>query len=609
MSSQTRVAVCDAETDPFKHGRVPLPFVWGFYDGRDYDSFWGEDELATEFLLEHLYEYPSKLTLYAHNGGKFDFFYFLKYFDKDSIRLINGRISQASLFDGKIQLRDSFNIIPVPQKVFGKDDIEYWKMEKEYRNKYRPEILSYLQTDCLELYGIVDDFIDRYGKKLTLATAAMKDLKETVELKARRSFEPMSEIQDDRFRPYYYGGRCEAFRKGELKPEGGKFYIYDIKSAYPFAMLHEHPDPTYNSFYVDHKFPKHTHAYFAHIRAISRGALPWRLPKYDDLTMGDMEYCVENNISLKRSEYPVNKLCFPNDNRIRDYFITGWEIQAGLDTKTLIIKDIIKVRIPDKTINFEEFVLKHYEEKNQAKIDGRARDELFAKLFLNSSYGKLALNPRTFKEYDLVDHGELPAQSNDDKNPYIWKLHSSYPEYDLDIYERPKHIPKEFYENEDDYIQCRGFYNVATAASITGFVRAYLWRHIHAAKNPIYCDTDSIFCESFRGEEGKNLGQWECEGWADRAWIGGKKNYALRIQEGKGVQYYKSLHYTIDNEIMSRPVTVGRRWKMATKGSRLRAWEIVNMVRNKQTIEWENAAPTFSLRRGTQFLKREVRMT
>ena len=33
------VAVADSETDPFKHGRFPTPFIWGLYDGTHYYEF------------------------------------------------------------------------------------------------------------------------------------------------------------------------------------------------------------------------------------------------------------------------------------------------------------------------------------------------------------------------------------------------------------------------------------------------------------------------------------------------------------------------------------------------------------------------------------------
>ena len=576
MAKRKPIAVIDAETDPFMYGSVPEPFVWGYYDGVDYDVFWGEDGICTEALIDHLNE--REVIIYAHNGGKFDFFYLLPYLDKGNIQLINGRISQAKI--GLCSLRDSYNIIPIPQKHFGKDEIEYWKFKKEFRNEHRAEILSYLQTDCFELYDIVNEFCDRFGRKLTIATAAMHRLKTIIEEDKMRSFDRFSEIQDERFRPYYFGGRCQAFEKGELK---GDWEIVDINSAYPRAMLDEHPDPTYNSFYIDDNFPKNKKCYFAKIRAISSGALPWRDP-----------------------EAKIPKLEFPADNIPRVFHATGWEIEVGLRTKTLEILEIIEVRIPDKTTNFSLYVLPLYEEKKKAKAVGKKSDEIFAKLLLNSPYGKFAIDPRTFKIYELTEYGDLPSESINEDKPHLWRQNSSWPEYDLDVWECPKHLPKEFYEDEEDYISVRGFYNVSVAASITGWVRAYLWESICSSERPIYTDTDSIICKKFNGVLGKELGEWDLEGKADVAYIGGRKMYAFRITEGKGVTYFRD---KMLNEIRSKEATEGRRWKVATKGARLHAGQLISMVRHGKVIEWENAAPTNSLRFGTRFLKRRVKMT
>ena len=45
-------------------------------------------------------------------------------------------------------------------------------------------------------------------------------------------------------------------------------------------------------------------------------------------------------------------------------------------------------------------------------------------------------------------------------------------------------------KNQDE--KAKKFFNLATAASITGFVRAKLWRAICECDRPFYCDTDSL---------------------------------------------------------------------------------------------------------------------
>jgi hypothetical protein len=70
-----KLAVIDAETDPFRYGRKPEAFAWGFYDGETYVDFWGAD--STLKLMNYIAALREPHVIYAHNGGKFDFFYLL----------------------------------------------------------------------------------------------------------------------------------------------------------------------------------------------------------------------------------------------------------------------------------------------------------------------------------------------------------------------------------------------------------------------------------------------------------------------------------------------------------------------------------------------------
>jgi hypothetical protein len=171
------LAVVDSETDPFKHGRIPQPFVWGLYRETgsgtfDYKSFWGED--CTLQLLDYLSGW--KGIVYAHNGGKFDFFYLLNHFKEwehpVTPNLIKSRI--AKLKWGPTEFRDSYLILPVALKTTGdKDEIDYRLFEKETRNQHREEILSYLKQDCVGLYDNVRSFIDRFGMSMNTVILLM----------------------------------------------------------------------------------------------------------------------------------------------------------------------------------------------------------------------------------------------------------------------------------------------------------------------------------------------------------------------------------------------------------------------------------------------------
>src|SRR5215469_9156933 len=125
MTAPKKVATCDCETDPFLHGRVGKPFIWGYYDGKQFLIF-----DTTEAFVAYIK--TRRVILYAHNGGKFDFMYLLSFVDQVThCQIINGRIVSMNL--GEATLVDSFAAVPQSLKSVKKDEIEYWKMEKESR--------------------------------------------------------------------------------------------------------------------------------------------------------------------------------------------------------------------------------------------------------------------------------------------------------------------------------------------------------------------------------------------------------------------------------------------------------------------------------------------
>ena len=146
------------------------------------------------------------------------------------------------------------------------------------------------------------------------------------------------------------------------------------------------------------------------------------------------------------------------------------------------------------------------------------------------------------------------------------------------------------------------FYHVGTAASITGFVRAYLWRAICASDGPLYCDTDSIAAFEPRVNLGPELGEWEIEGEFSEAAIAGKKLYAFK---------YAQHCIPKDRNGKKKP------YKIASKGVKLTAREIYQVAKG-ETVTYVPEVPTYRLsgfvNRETgapeigRYIKRNVRM-
>jgi len=560
MSEKRKIAVADFETDPFLTNREPQPFCVGYYDGKTYIKYWGDD--CADWLANHIKN--KKIILYAHNGGKFDWFFLLHKIEEKRFKLINGRIAVAYI--GEAELRDSYMILPLALKLHGKDEIDYKIMEEDVRNepKNKKEILSYLKTDCLSLYDWVYKFIDRFGNKLTLASAAFDQLAKTGYDIANKT----GKTYDNDFRPYYFGGRCEAIKKGYLP---GKYIMVDINSAYSRAMLERHPhgSETRPLKSLDSDKP-----YFARVLAISNGALLYR-------------------------DEEQNKIIYHRDNEQRVYHATGWEIRAGLETGTLKIIKLLGGFEHEQTADFIPYVKKFYAEKLHGKEIKDKDLETFAKLLLNAAYGKFGQNSALFKKYIMCDQGELPITQ--EEKDLIKAFDGSCRDFmQQEKIEFMSHLPNGLSLWSRPNPQDK-YFNVATAASITGYVRAYLWRSICASTDPIYCDTDSIICRKFGGKVSNELGDWKIEGKTiDGVYIGGRKLYSMGYCTVQKNSYFCYQH---PDDITKSPI------KKAHKGARLEHSEIMDIALTGKTIVWEKPAPSYSIRFGTRFMSRKVTRT
>lgn len=548
MPKRRQITVADSETDPFKRGRVPMPFIWGFHvpETGEYEEF---------FDTKDFIEYVSgqEIICYAHNGGKFDWHYILKEIGPyEPMTVINGRLAKFKI--GNCEFRDSFNIIPAPLAAYQKDVIDYAIFEPGEREK--PEnmerIRAYLKSDCIYLGEMVTEFINLYGMNLTQASASMKIWSKMSGIKRPKS----SKYYYDEMSRYYYGGRVQCFELGIIEKP---FQVIDIKSAYPFAMVHKHPwgmvyslDDTLNG-YSDDDISRS----FITLKAASLGAFPLRTK---------------------------HGLQFPADHEIREFHITGWEYLAARDTGTLKEAEILKVRHYAEHISFREYVEHFFAMKAEAEgmmnalgpnhpdFPKWAAQRLFAKIFLNSLYGKFASNPENYQEFMTLP-GDMLEGAKEVDGWFFCKMASP----EIAIVNRP--LPEEKHN----------YFDVSVAASITGFVRAYLWRNICKCSGVLYCDTDSIAAEKIDVTISKKLGDWEIEAKCDFGAIGGKKLYAFRRQEG-----------TFDAK-KEKP------WKVASKGVRLSPDQIIQIAQGEAILDIPEV-PTFSVKRPAIFTPRKVKM-
>jgi len=525
-----KFAVIDFETDPFTFGREPRPFSAGFYDGETYVDFWGPQ--CGRDLINYLDSLEEPHIIYAHNGGKFDFYYFLELEAVENPALIiGGRITRARM--GIHELRDSYAILPIPLSAYSKDEIDYSKFEPECREQHKAEILAYQKSDCIYLWELVDKFLSRFGDNLTIGSTAVKRLRDL------HPFERAQQSDDEKMREFYFGGRVEYFEQGILH---GDFKVYDVNSMYPAVMRDRlHPNSLTYLFASPRALDAagHLHSwpegwpYFITFTGANYGALPTR--EKTGLNFG-VEYGTFNT--------------------------TSHEYQTALKYGLIRVDKVERVLIPKKATTFAEFVDTYIQDKIRAKREGDKASELFAKLLLNSSYGKTAQNGANYFDWEF----RLPGMPRPDLS--VWELYEF--EGEIELYRKPVERPV--------------YYNVAIGASITGAARAVLLDAIQNATRPVYCDTDSLICERLDGVDlhPTDLGAWDCEAEGDTLAIGGKKLYALQ-SDGKTV-------------------------KTATKGARLDADSIFRVAQGDE-ITWRNDAPSFNRAGKATFIERTIRAT
>lgn len=551
------VAVLDFETDPFDDlKQTPVyPFTACLYS-RNFDPvvIWNEnyEEFIAE-LWQVIEELPEDYTIYAHNGGKFDYMFFIHKL-RGSVSFKGRGIMSASIHTKsghKHELRDSFHLIPEKLAAYAKDDFDYSWMLKEKRNKHRDAIIKYMVSDCKYLLDIVTGFLEDFGFKLSIGQAAMAELKKHYKVKR------IGEHTDEWLRSYFFGGRVECLAgRGHFM---GNYKLYDVNSMYPYVM-----------------------ANFAH--PVGNNYSRRRSGSVDENTIFIELECTNHGALVRRNDN--------NDTSAQEkegvFFTTVWEYEAALDLGLIENVNIIGMIDCDMRSDFSKFILPLYAKRQLTKkalgklkrngiTDGEEyltvkKDDLFLKLLMNNAYGKFAQNPRRYKDHYITEPFAPPPAGFEDYRPQY-----ECPEYW--IWQKPAPATR--------------FNNVGTAASITGAARAVLMRAIHGATDAIYCDTDSLICKDIGANtfiHNEELGAWDLEDEFVEIIINGKKTYACKKA--------KTLDKSDVFKIRSKGVPEGRL-----------GWGEMLRILHGETIAVPAKAPTITKTGRQVYITRNIRAT
>lgn len=488
------VAVLDMETDPFDNKRpndLILPFLAVLYsDEFETIVIWEQDhEIFINRLVAAILGLPDAFTIYAHNGGKFDFMFLVSRL-RGSVSFKGRGIMRANI--GRHEIRDSYHIIPERLAAYKKDGFDYSTLTKARREKFKDTIIEYCVNDCRYLLDLVKKFIMKYGFKISVGAAAIATLQG-----AGYKVDKVAPSTDEGLRRFFFGGRVECiagagYFQGPLK-------LYDVNSMYPFVMATmRHP---IGSEYVYRPGKPNASTVFLKLKCENNGAL------------------------LARNEAGELTTRIPQG----EFFTSKWEYETALELGLIRKVEILECVDNFRRSNFAKFVEPLYAEraaekellktlpKGSAEYDRCKAAVLFLKLILNNAYGKFAQNPRRYREHYLTDPGEVP------------------PDDEHGGYDKPPEFMGAEYWIWSRAAPTMRFNNVGTSASITGGARAVLMRAIHSAKNPIYCDTDSLICEELRDHNlhAIELGAWDLEKQISELIVCGKKLYAYKDLTGE----------------------------------------------------------------------------
>lgn len=554
---EDRVAILDFETDPFDKltGAKIYPFCAVFYsDDWPARIIWNEDfdafvaEVMAGFDALPLDENGRGYTVYAHNGGKFDFMFLL--------HKLRGQVSfkGRSLMSAKIgahEIRDSFHIIPEKLANLQKDAFDYQRMTKANRNKWRDEIIRYCVNDCKYLLGYVKQFVANYGLKISIGAAAITELRKSYDVKK------LSAGMDAYLRNFFFGGRVECL--GGRGHWAGDYKLYDVNSMYPSVMAgYDHPIGNQYEIRVRGKLGPNT--VFLDLECRNFGAFVRK----------DDGGATSANLRTGR------------------FRVTIWEYLAA-EKLGLIdrVKILVCVDCAERS-NFSQFILPVYAIRQAHKAEvkrlgnaglkdsveyrDRSRDSTIYKLLMNNAYGKFAQNPRRYKDHYITELGERPTDDTYGELP-------AHETASYAVWERPS--PRQH------------FNNVGTAASITGAARSVLMTAIMASEDPIYCDTDSLICRRLDANlDPEELGCWDLEQEFSEVIVAGKKLYGGRPKLGPSGQPGKD--------------------KIRSKGADDLTWADLQSLLRGDVVHNVNRGITMSRRHASDvqtYLERDIRAT
>lgn len=477
--------------------------VLGCFDGTQYREF-----RSMKKFFDFLKTGQGPEVYFAHFGGKFDFMFILREALRDQTVKVETIIPRGSsllmikiqIRDRSIIFRDSAALLPFALKTLTDEfGVETKKGDWDHTKTrgYSKGLAAYLKSDCVGLHQVLSLFFSQDLLKdaqlsYTIAGQSMEVFRSTLH---DRHLESLTGSAERFCRPAYLGGRTEIFRPIFKGKKGKKLFEYDVNSLYPF-VLKEFEYPCGRPYFTKDFEKGFLGIYHAKVEAPPDLYLP-----------------VLGIIHEGKFIFPVGKF---------EGKWTSEELKLALSKgyKIEIVRGLV---FPKKSRYFAEFIATLYAIRLQSK-KGSVQD-ISAKLFMNSLYGRLGLNPEKEAITFQLKEGVKPFSRIKVGHRYV------------EIFKEP--------------FELNTFRNVALACFVTSYARIHLYHLMDRVQDSLYyCDTDSIFTTK-ELPTGPDLGRLKLEAKHDSAVFLLPKTYSLeglkRKIRMKGFEKKKTEEFSHDD--------------------------------------------------------------
>ena len=332
--------------------------TWNFFYNLGYDA-----EVILKLLGDKLYQYRTTRKLSFEYEG-----YFIEYFPNKSLRIKKGHHT-VSFYD--IAQFYHSSLADAYQNNIGKITEEYLQMKNKrsqftlrYYNHNKKKIRNYCIQDCILTKQLAEHWVSLFHLAFSFYPNKWTSsgyLAEKVLINNRVFFPKFNsipyEIQDLAFRSYF-GGRFEIIKRGFV----GKAYLYDINSAYPYAISNL-------SDLNDGKWIKRKS--INHNAKLGFFKIQCDIP--DDKYIPPFAFRANNNI------------IFPSGKFIT--YCTLAELQACKDDSLYKILEGYQFILNSDMKPYRKFISEMYDKRLKLKLENNPLQQPI-KIILNSIYGK-----------------------------------------------------------------------------------------------------------------------------------------------------------------------------------------------------------------------------